>query len=125
MNLQEFAKEEFRCTTVTPRLHEDIDHVTILIHSPPQILPLTVDGDENLVQEPGISESTLASFQTPGILESELRTPLANGLVGHDNPSFGEQILDIAEAQPELVVEPNCVTDDFARIAVPVIEGSG
>ena len=125
MTFQEFAKEAFRCSTVTTRLHEDVDHVTILIHGTPQIHPLTVDRYEHFVQEPGISESTLTSFQTPDILESELRAPPANGLVGNDNPSFSEQIFDIPEAQPELVVELDCVTNDFARIAVPVIEGSG
>lgn len=53
---------------------------------------------------------------------SELRAPSANGLVCNDNSSFGEQILDIPEAQPEIVVEPDCVTDDFARIAGPMAD---
>jgi hypothetical protein len=37
----------------------------------------------------------------------------------------GKQILDISEADIESVVEPGCVTDDFAWIAVSVIEGAG
>ena len=109
-----------RCRTVASRLIEDVDGITILIHGPPQRLPFTVDGDENIVQKSGISEPTLSPFQTPDILESELRAPLANALAGNDNSWFGEQILDTPEAQPELVVEPDCVTDDFTRIAVPL-----
>ena len=40
-------------------------------------------------------------------------------------PSFGEQILDISEADTESVVESDGMTDDFAWIAVSVIAGSG
>ncbi len=51
--------------------------------------------------------------------------PPADCLVGDDDPCFGKQILDISEADIESVVEPDCVTDDFAWIAVSVIEGAG
>ena len=40
-------------------------------------------------------------------------------------PSFGEQTLNISEADTESVVEPDGMTDDFAWIAVSVIAGSG
>ncbi len=49
LTLQEFAKEALRRTTVAPRLDEDVDHVDVLIHDTPQILPLTVDRDEDIV----------------------------------------------------------------------------
>jgi hypothetical protein len=39
-------------------LDEDVDLVTVLIHRAPEILGLTVDRHEHLVQEPGVSEST-------------------------------------------------------------------
>ena len=50
LTLQEFAKETFRRTTVAPRLDEDVDHVSVLIHGTPEILPFTVDRDEDFVQ---------------------------------------------------------------------------
>ena len=49
--------------TAAPRLNEDIDHVSVLIHGTPQILPFTGDRDEDFVREPCISESTLSSLQ--------------------------------------------------------------
>ena len=123
--LQELAKEALRCTTVASRLDEDVDHVAVLIHGTPQILPVTVDRDEDFVQEPCISESTFSSFQTPCIVEPELRAPPADCLVGHGDSSFGEQIFDISEADTESVVKPDGMTDDFGWIAVAVITGSG
>ena len=73
----------------------------------------------------GNSEPTFASCQTADILEPELRALSVNGLVGKNNSSFRVQIVDIPAAQPALVVEPDYVTDDFARIAVPMTEGRG
>ena len=63
-------------------------------------------------------------FQTPDIVETKLRAPPANGLIGHDDPPLGEQIFDISEADTESVVEPDRMTDDFGWIAVTVVAGS-
>ena len=76
-------------------------------------------------RKPCISEWALTSLQSPYIIEAERRAPPADCLVGDDDPCFGKQILDISEADIESVVEPDCVTDDFAWIAVSVIEGAG
>ena len=124
MSLQELAKEAFRCTPIATGLHEDVDDVTVLIHGTPQILPFTVDGDEDLAQKPRIAESTMSALQTPCKFGTELRAPPTDCLVRHDGSSFGEYILDIPEAETEFEVEPDCMTDNFAWISVPAIEGS-
>ena len=50
--------------------------------------------------------------------------PPADRFVGHDDASFGKKILNIPEAEAEFVVEPDGMTDDFAWVTVPVIDGS-
>ena len=92
LTLQQSAKESPRCTPVPTGLYEDVDQVTVLIHRAPEILALTVDRHEDFVQEPRISESTLSSLQLPSVVGAELPAPLANGFVGHDDSSFGQQI---------------------------------
>ena len=67
----------------------------------------------------------MLSFETPDMFETEPSAPPADRLVGHDDSSFGKKIFDISEADTESVVEPDCMTDDFAWVTVPVIEGSG
>ena len=64
--LQEFPKKSPRRTPIPAGLDEEVDQVTILIHSAPEILALTVDRDEDFVQEPRIAESTLSALQPPG-----------------------------------------------------------
>ena len=105
-------------------MDEKVDQVTVSVHGAPQILALTVDRDENFVQKPHISESTLTSLQPPGVIGAELPAPLPNGFVRHDEASLGKEILDIPEAQAVSVIQPDGVADDFRRKAMPKVAGS-
>jgi hypothetical protein len=62
-----------------------------------------------------IAQSTLPSLQFPGIVWTELMTPLADRLIGHDNSSLGEEILYAAEAQTQAMVRPDCIAVDLGR----------
>jgi hypothetical protein len=53
-------------------LDKNVDHVAVLIHRTPQVLALAVDHHEDLVQEPGVAESTPSAFQ--GAERSQGRT---------------------------------------------------
>ena len=90
LTLQKSPKANAASTPVPTRLHEDVDYIPVLIHRTPEILTLTLNGHEHFVQEPRISKSTLASPQPPSVVRAELRTPLSNGFVRHDDSSFGQ-----------------------------------
>ena len=117
--------EESPCRTPVPTgLYEDIDHIAILINSPPQILSLTVDFDEDFVQMPCIAEPTLSSSQLASVVRTELPAPLSHGFVRHDDTSFGKQIFDLPETQTELIIGPHSVADDFRWKTMPEVAGS-
>lgn len=78
---QQSPKESARRSPVSTRLDEDVDHVAVLIHRAPEILALPVDGHEDFVQEPRISESTLSAHQAPRVVRAELPAPLPNRFV--------------------------------------------
>ena len=124
LTLQEFSEESPRRTPVPTGLDEKVNQVTVLVHGAPQILALTGDRDEDFVQKPRISESTLTSLQPPGVIGAELPAPLPNSFVRHDDAAFGQQILDIPEAQAVSVIQPDGVADDFRRKAMPKVAGS-
>ena len=107
-----------------PASDEDVDQVTVLVDRTPQLLALTVDRDEDFVQEPRIAESTLTSLQLPSVVWAEFPAPLPNGFVRHDDAPFGQQILDVPEAQTVSVVQPHGVADDVRRKAMPKVAGS-
>ena len=104
-------------------VYEDVDQITVLIHRAPERLALTVDRHEDFIQEPRLSESTLSALQLPSVVGAELSAPLPNGFVRHDDSSFGQQILNIPEAQAVSVVEPDDMADDVGRKAMPKVAG--
>ena len=124
LTLQELSEESPRRTPVPTGLDEKVNQVTVLVHGAPQILALIVDRDEDFVQKPRISESTLTSLQPPGVIGAELPAPLPNSFVRHDDAAFGQQILDIPEAQAASVIQSDGVADDFRRKAMPKVAGS-
>ena len=48
--LQKLAKEAFRRTLISPGLNKEVEHISVLVDRPPEILSLTVDRDEDFVQ---------------------------------------------------------------------------
>jgi hypothetical protein len=44
--------------------------------------------------------------------------PTANGLIKHQEPTLSQQIFDVAEAQSQPDIRPDCLLDDFGREAV-------
>jgi hypothetical protein len=48
--LQELAEESLRRRLVPPALHQDIEDMTILIHGPPQVMALFIDGQEDFIE---------------------------------------------------------------------------
>ena len=94
-----------------------------MIHRAPEILALTVDRHEDFIQEPRLSESTLSALQLPSVVGADFPAPLPNGFVRHDDSSFGQQILNIPEAQAVSVGEPDGMADDFGRKAMPMVAG--
>jgi hypothetical protein len=79
LTFQELAKESFGCTLITTGLHENINHVAILVDSSPQILPLTLDRHEQFVQVPHAAQASLSSPERPGVFDTKLPTPLSDG----------------------------------------------
>jgi len=67
------------------RPDQDVDHVAVLIHGTPQILPLALDSNEDLVQVPVVAEPTLTPLQFPRIVRTELQTPAPDRLIRHDD----------------------------------------
>jgi hypothetical protein len=51
--------------------------------------------------------------------------PAAHGLIGDQDPTLSQQILDVAEAQGEPEIEPDRLLDDFGREAVAAIADLG
>jgi hypothetical protein len=105
-------------------LNQDVDHVSILIDGPPEVVPLALDIHEELVQVPDVSQLPLPAPEPPGVAWAELPTPLPDRLVGDDDSSLRQEFLNVSEAQAEAVVQPDGVTDDLRRKPVSAVAAS-
>ena len=119
--LHELGQEPLGGLGVAPALDQDVQDVAVLVDGPPQVLPLAVDLDVDLVQVPFVAGPGSSAPQPAGVLGPELRAPLPDGLVGDDDPAGQEQQLHLAEAQRETVIQPHRLGDDLRREPEPLV----
>jgi hypothetical protein len=105
-------------------LYENIDDVAILIHSAPEVLALTVDRDEEFVQEPRVAKPALTTFQPTGVLGSEFDRPLSDGFISHIHTPFNEHFFDFPKTETESIIKPDGVADNLGRKTVPNVSGT-
>ena len=103
------------------RLNEDVNHVSVLINRPPEIVALATDGDEELVQMPGVAEAALSPLEPTGVLAAELAGPLADRLVRNGHPALRQEILDVPEAQTEAMIEPLGPSERAVQTVEPAV----
>ena len=111
--LQHFAEEAFGGFAISPARHQNVDHVSILIHRSPQIVSLALDRDEELVNVPDVPESALFSSNCSSVSRTEFQTPVPNRLVGDRDATLREQVFHVTKAESEPMVKRDGVADDF------------
>ena len=121
--LQQVLEEALGGCTVPAVLHEDVEHDTILIHRPPQIVQHTSDADEHLVQVSRVARLRSAPAQPPGEVGTELEAPMPNAFMGHYDATFRQDQLDIAQAEAEDVIQPDRMADNVGGKPVSRIRG--
>jgi len=116
------TKEALSGSAISTLGNQNIDHVSILIDGTPKIEALTLDGDEEFIDVPDVAESSLFPTESSGVRRSEFLTPVSDRFVGDKDSSLREQVFCVSKAQGEPMVQPNGVTDDFRRKAMPSIK---
>ena len=97
---------------VPPALDQDVQHLAFVVHRSPEVHPLAGDAHRHLIEVPARARPCAALPKAPGDGRAELQHPAPDRLVGDVEPSFGQQVLDIAEAEREPDIQPDGVLDD-------------
>ena len=92
-----------------------------MVDGTPKIHAYTGDPDYHLVQMPAIARPRATLAQPSRDRGTELEHPAPHRFVGDVEPSFGQQLLDIAVAQGEAEIEPDRVLDDLGREAMAAL----
>jgi hypothetical protein len=103
----------FHCSQ-TPNIQD----VVVLIHRPPQVITLAVNGQKPLVKMPCVSGPRLPAPQPVRIVLTKLQTPLADSFISDVDTAFEQDRLHIEVAQGKAIVEPDTVADNLAWKAV-------
>ena len=79
--LQCLTKEAFGRLTVSALGYQNIDDIPVLIHSPPQVVALASDRNENFIDVPDVSEPALFPAQRSRIGRSKLDAPVSDRFI--------------------------------------------
>jgi len=121
MRSQEALEESLSGGTIPSRLEIYINHLTILVHCPPQIMLLAINFYEDFIDVEGVTVALMLSFQTAGIFCAEFDAPEADRFVRDGNASFSESIFDISMTHIESVIDPYRVADDCRRESMSLV----
>jgi hypothetical protein len=82
---------------------------------------LTVNLYRNFIDVEGIAVASVFSFQATGINGSEFYAPQANRFTADCDTALSQEVLDVAVAQVEALVEPDGVRDNIWRESVVLV----
>ena len=110
---EQLAHQPLGCPFVPARLDQDVEDLTLLIDSSPQIHSPAPDREHHLVHVPPARWSGSQSAQVAGEGGSKLQDPAPDGFVGNRDAAFGQEFLDVTVAQREPEIQPNGMPDDL------------
>ena len=113
--LEQLTEEFLGGVLVPPTLDQDIQHMTVLIHRPPQVVTLLIDGEEDLIKVPLLARSGMSATQRIGIGLAKFAAPIPLSFVPQGNATFCHQLFDTAIAEGKTVIQPHAVADDLCR----------
>ena len=96
-------------------MYKDLNEITVLVYSAPQITTLTLGRYDDFVEEATIAARAQVFFDLSGVVGPKCAALLANRLIRNCDAAFGQEAFDIAQAQRESMVEPHRSRDDFGR----------
>lgn len=108
MVLEQFPEQIQRCHLIAAVLHQHVEYLTFLVDGPPHGPALTTYFHDHFVEMPNLVGAQPNPANVDGDGGLELHRPAANSLVADVDAALGEYLLDIAQAQRQAVVEPNC-----------------
>ena len=81
------------CGTIASRLQENINYFAVLIHSPPEVVLLTVDlmarhTGEDFIYEECVTVTTVLSLKSSSVYSAKFDAPEPDALVADHDTSF-------------------------------------
>ncbi len=95
---QQFTEKALCRLCVSMPLHQNIEYAAICIHSSPQVVLLSFDRDDDLIQMPFIGYKGMFAPHLICVWLSKLLAPFPNGLVGYFNSAVQHHFFNVSIA---------------------------
>src|SRR5271166_1838339 len=102
-------------------LDQHVEDLALSVDSPQEIDHTAGDFQIDLVEMPSRMRFQTTLAQVGRDHRSEMVHPTPNRLVRHRDSAFRQQILDVAQAESEPEVEPNCLLNNLGRETIPAV----
>lgn len=120
--LEELAKEALGGFGMASALDKNVEGMPLLIDRPSRVLVLAIHRDDHFIQVPFLAPPGLPMPQLVRECVPESESPLADGLVGHEDAPGCEQFVDVPKGEGEANREPDRVGNNLGGEAVAAIE---
>jgi hypothetical protein len=101
---EQFAKKLLGRLPVPPALHQDIQHMPLLINCTPEVVKFAVDFEKYLIEMPLVAGLWSAASQLIGRVLPESMTPLTDCLIGEYNRDYQDLLIGRPGMQPNTKV---------------------
>ncbi len=95
--LSSFRRNRFAAAAITAVLEQEVQHLSVLVHRPPQVAVAVVALHDDFVQVPLVTRTRLPAPESGGEGRAELGTPLPDRFVGDDDAAGQHQLFDVTE----------------------------
>ena len=82
---------------------------------------LAVDLHEKFIDDEGLAVASVFRLQSAGVYGAEFYAPKPDRFSAHSDATFSEEIFNIAVAEIESIIEPDCVGNYIERESVALI----
>src|SRR6516165_3062058 len=105
-SLEQLTKELLGGFFMPAALHQNVEDVVVLVDSTPQVMTFAIDCEKHLIEMPFVPWLGASTLQPIRIILPKLQTPLADGFMGDVDAALKQELLHVAIAQGEAIVEP-------------------
>jgi hypothetical protein len=110
---EEPAEELLRSVLLAAALPQEIQAVAVLIHRPPEVVALALDGEKDLIEMPCVTGLRTPIAELMGSRLAEFATPFPNRFVRDADAPSNQQLFDIPVAETDPLVPPDPMADDL------------
>ncbi len=92
-----------------------------MVDGAPEIIALASDADEQFIQMPRVTWVATSMSQLLRERLAKRETPQADGFMADDHAAFGQQFLNLPEAEAKAIIQPDGMGNNLGWKAVILI----